>query len=155
MNKFRWGGFDKHEAFVDQSYMPSVSSIRFAMLRLANKLVQRGDRERATKLIDKQFEVFPHMNFPPDYNAMYMLRLYGDVGAEENAKPHILTLAKEAQDRMEFYDSLSDTDRSTHFKSESENWVGIMMELYDMVSKNLKYADIRVQVEEMLSLIHI
>ncbi len=151
MNKFRWGNFDKHDAFIDQSYMPSVASIRFAMLRLSNKLIAKGDKEKAKNIIDKHFEAFPHMNFPYDYNAMYMLRLYNDIGAEENAKPHLKILAKEAKERMDFYDSLDNDTREKVFRSESENWLGIMAELQEMVVRNPGYADIKQEITDMFS----
>ena len=55
--------------------------------------------ERATDLIDKYFEVFPHMNFPYDYRTMYMLSVYFQAGAYDKAKPHLEILARETADR--------------------------------------------------------
>lgn len=149
MNKFRWGNFDKEELYVNESYMPSVASNRFAMLRLARALIGKGDKQRATNVLNKYFEVFPHKNFPYDHNAMYMIRLYADVGAETDGKAHVLTLARETADQMEFLDSLDEQTLQSAFGSEFQQWVGMMRELEDMVKTNPGYSDIKDEVLDL------
>ncbi len=149
MNKFRWGNFDKITTYINESYMPSVASNRFAMLRLARTLIKEGDNERAKNILNKYFEVFPHKNFPYDYNAMYMIRLYEDAGAEADGKEHLLTLAREAADQLEFLDSLDDDTLQTAFRDDFEQWVGMMRELQQMVSSNPNYSDIKNEVLDL------
>jgi len=149
MNKFRWGNFDKIDAYINESYMPSVASNRFAMLRLARTLIKEGDNERAKDIINKYFEVFPHKNFPYDYNAMYMMRLYEDAGAEADGKEHLLTLAYEAADQLDFLNSLEDKVLQTAFKDDFEQWVQMMGELRSMVNSNPAYGDIKSEVMDL------
>ncbi len=149
MNKFRWGNFDKIDAYINESYMPSVASNRFAMLRLARTLIKEGDNERAKNILNKYFEAFPHKNFPYDYNAMYMVRLYQEAGAEADGKEHLLTLAREAADQLEFMDSLDDDTLKTAFRDDFEQWVQMMRELQQMVSSNPAYGDIKNEVLDL------
>ncbi|MDX1665684.1 MAG: DUF2723 domain-containing protein, partial [Saprospiraceae bacterium] len=106
MNDFRWGNFDKYDLRVSDSFAPSVQSHQLVMRRAAEAFVDRGENQKAIDLIDKYFEVFPHMNFPYDYRAFYMISIYLDAGAYEQAKPHIRLLAQELRDHLEFYNSL-------------------------------------------------
>ena len=107
MEDFRWGNFDQVEMFVDRSYAPSVQSHQLAMRRAAQEMVRRGDNDRAVKLIDKYFEVFPDMNFTYDYRAYYMISVYLEAGAYEAAKPHMQILAGRVIDELEYYTSIS------------------------------------------------
>lgn len=103
---YSWGNFDKEDVYVDRSYGPSVQSHRVTLMRGARQLMAEGDTTRAVKLVDVYFEGFPHMNFPYDYNTMYLLNIYMAAGALDNAKPHLETMAVEAADWLNFYETL-------------------------------------------------
>jgi hypothetical protein len=115
MEKFRWGNFDKHRLFVDKSYAPSVQSHRYMMLRAIQEFIRRGENAKATALCDKYFEVFPHMNFPYDYNAFYFIQSYSKMGENEKAKKHALILAQETAEHLRFYESLDPNDLAAGF----------------------------------------
>ncbi len=104
--EFAYGNFDKEDVFVDHSYGPSVQSHRVALLRTVRQMISEGDTTRAATLTDKYFEGFPHMNFPYDYNTMYLINAYMAAGAKEKAKPHLEIMAIEAADWLNFYSSL-------------------------------------------------
>ena len=112
MEKFKWGNFDKKELFVDRSYMPSIQSHRLMMLRTTNALLQEGKKDKAIAMIDKYFEAFPHGSFPYDYNSMYFLELYLKAGAYDKSKPHLQILEQETLEYLNFYFSLSESDRT-------------------------------------------
>lgn len=103
---FAYGNFDKEDVFVDHSYGPSVQSHRVALLRTVRQMISEGDTTRAATLTDKYFEGFPHMNFPYDYNTMYLINAYMASGAKDKAKPHLEIMAVEAADWLNFYSSL-------------------------------------------------
>ncbi len=108
--KFRWGGFDQHDIFVDDSYMPSVQSHRLMMLRTSDELIKEGKNDKAIVLIDQYFKAFPHKNFPYDAQTMFFIENYLEAGAYEKAKPHLDVLAEEIKDHLDFYFSLSEDD---------------------------------------------
>ncbi len=133
MTKFHWGNFDKKQLFVDKSYNPSVYSMRGAMIRLANVLLQQGDKERAMKVADKCLEVYPNMNFPYDTQTLSLIRIYEQAGNLEKGKKHVITLAEEFADRMNFYKSLSRSQAIETFASDRRDVAGGIQQLIQIV----------------------
>ena len=107
MNKFKWGNFDKHELFVDRSYLPSVQSHRLTMLRACEDLLNRGQKQKAGNLAKKYFEAFPHMNFAMDEQSIPMIRVLVNSGNCDTAKPLIKTLANEAKQYLDFFEPMT------------------------------------------------
>lgn len=133
MNKFKWGNFDKEQLFVDKSYNPSVYSMRGAMIRLATTFLAQGDNERAMNIADKCFEVYPNMNFPYDAQTLSLIRIYEQGGNLDRGKKHVVTLAEEFADRMEFYKSLSKSKAIESFASDRNSVQGGIPQLMQMV----------------------
>lgn len=118
MDKFRWGNFDKYDLYVNDSYAPSVQSHQLMMRRTALQMLAEGDRDRALELVDKYFEVFPHMNFPYDYRAYSMIQVYIQAGAYDRAKPHMEILAEEIADYLDFFETVDDRVLETSFSTD-------------------------------------
>lgn len=118
MNKFRWGNFDKYDLFVDRSYAPSVQSMQLAIRRAAFALLREGKKDKGLDLIDQYFKAFPHMNFPYDYRAYYMISVYLQANEYEKAKPQLEILAKETADYLDFYFSLDDDIIRSSFETD-------------------------------------
>ena len=93
MNKFKWGGFDEHELFVDRSYLPSVQSHRLTILRACEDFLNTGRKAKAGNLAKKYFEAFPHKNFALDEQSIPMIRVLVSAGEFETVKPLIRTLS--------------------------------------------------------------
>ncbi len=108
MNKFKWGGFDKHDTFIDRSYGPSVQSIRAVIMRTSQKMVESGDKQRAIDLMDKYFESFPEYNFPYDRNILFFARTYFAAGDKDKAKEVINKVANETDQQLYFMNSMTD-----------------------------------------------
>jgi hypothetical protein len=106
MNKWKWGNFDKHRAFVDRSYMPSLQTMRVSIIRLARQLVVEGKKDKAIALVDKYFEVFPQMNFPYDQFTAFMADIYAMSGANDKAAAKIREIAAQTEQQFRFYESL-------------------------------------------------
>lgn len=106
--KWLWGNFDKHDTYINHSYGPSVQSMQFAMQRGAIALIEKGENEKATQLVDQYFEAFPNMNFEYGLHAAYMVGLYSQIGEYEKAKPHMRILAKNIDERLNYYLSLDE-----------------------------------------------
>ncbi len=133
MTKFRWGNFDKEQLFVDKSYNPSVYSMRGAMIRLATVLLQQGDNERAMNIADKCLEVYPNMNFPFDNQTLSIIRVYQQAGNLERGKKHVITLAEELADRMQFYKSLSKPKAIESFGNDRQSTAQAIPQLIQIV----------------------
>jgi Protein of unknown function (DUF2723) len=117
-NKFRWGNFDKEQMFVNRSYQPSIQTTQFAMLRTALDFARKGEKEKAVKMLDKQFEVFPNFNFPYSAQTMYFIDAYVQAGAYEQSKKHIQILADNLYNNLMFYNTLDATNKSGSFQQD-------------------------------------
>jgi hypothetical protein len=106
MNKFKWGGFDKKELFVDNSYGAAIQSHRMFFMRAAEDLLDRGQRQKAVDICDKFFEAFPHMNFAYSPTILPFISIYLNAGDTEKAKTHLRILANQMAQEMNFYDSI-------------------------------------------------
>jgi hypothetical protein len=138
MEKFRWGNFDKENLFVDESYGPSIQSIQFAMLRLADELINENKKEQAVKVVDKFFEAFPDMNFPHHSSRAVpqALGLYFAVGEEGKARPIIENMANSLVEHQNFYQSLPASlaqDPGSGIKDQAEDNLRTMMQLLQIV----------------------
>jgi hypothetical protein len=118
MNKFRWGNFDKEKTFINRSYQPSVQTTQFVILRAALDLARKGDKDRAVKLLDKNFEAFPNFNFPYNAQTMYFIDAYVQAGAYDKAKKHIDILAQNLFENLTFYNSLKEEDKRGTFQQD-------------------------------------
>jgi hypothetical protein len=118
VNKFRWGGFDKYDLFVDESFAPSVQSHQLVIRRAAFDLIGKGQNPKAIDLIDAYFKGFPANNFPYDYRSYYMIEGYIAAGAFDKAKPHLEILAKETGEKLRFFSSLKQEMISSSFNNE-------------------------------------
>ncbi len=129
MNKFKWGGFDTHDQFVTSSFIPSVYAHKTMIERTAYNLIAEGQPQKAVNLVNKYFEVFPHMNFPYDVRILNLLRVYEQADAYEDAKPHMQILAKETEEHLRFYRSLSQEDLNSGFAGDQSQALQVVQEL--------------------------
>jgi hypothetical protein len=109
INKFKWGNFDKLKTHIDHCYYPSVISTRYAMLRLAEEMLQRGDMDKAVKVVDKYFEAFPNMNFQYDYNTIYFLKVYADAAGLGDEKNSMVLADPELKAKLEQFAGKAET----------------------------------------------
>ncbi len=135
INKFRWGNFDKKKTFVDKAYNASIYAHKMIMLRTAYTLVQRREFDKAIQLIDKQFEAFPHFNFPYDGTSMAFINLYLESKAYEKAKPHMQILANHIQEYQVFFRTLDPMDLEAGFSGEKAEMDRTMVDLIRMADE--------------------
>ena len=105
MNKWRWGNFDKKCTFVNRAYMPSLQTMRVAMIRVARNLVLEGKKDKAEALADRYFEVFPECNFPYDQFAAYMADIYARIGKKEKAAEKVRAIARTQYQILRFIEA--------------------------------------------------
>ncbi len=148
MNKFLWGNFDKHKLHVDGSYLPSIQSHRLMMLRTASNLMEENKPDKAVAMAEKYLEVFPHKNFPYDYNAMYFIDVIVQAKRYEKAKPHLTLLAQETAERLNFYGSLSDPDLKS-FEQDYQLAITTTQQLFRTVER-MDDADFLKTIEDLL-----
>ena len=70
MNKFAWGGLDKPGVSLDENCIRMASNMRMQMATLAGALINKGQKQKAEKVLDLCLEKMP------DENVRYEATLY-------------------------------------------------------------------------------
>ena len=70
MNKFAWGGLDKNGVSLDENCTRMASNMRLQMATLAGALINKGQKQKAEKVLDVCLEKMP------DENVRYESTLY-------------------------------------------------------------------------------
>jgi hypothetical protein len=78
MNKFRWGGMNDPDVYLDDFHVrtTSVLRLRARFLQLANALIIKGDTARAISVLDHCVELMPHEKIAFDYNIIQIAGAY-------------------------------------------------------------------------------
>lgn len=147
---FCWGNFDNEDFFINESYMPSVHSLNYAFIRLTDKLLRTGQKEKAEATLDQFFKAFPHKNFPypQSHMALQCMRFYLELGAEAKAQEHMEILANALDDRLTFYTTLSGTDLQA-FGGEMRNALQMSQQLLQFATL-LKDEDFKNKLNQLL-----
>ena len=106
MNKFRWGGFDKHSLHVDQSLQASISTMRQLFLRTIDAHVDAKENDKVVNLIKQYYTGFPRNNFGYDLVDMLMIQNLLIAGDETEAYKQIEYVTKEVSSNIDFYKSI-------------------------------------------------
>lgn len=150
-SKFKWGDFDKEDFFINESYMPSVHSLQYSLMRLTEELFRANDYERATATLDKFFSVFPHMNFPFDENRMALqaLRYYFMMDEFEKGAEKLEIMTSALVNRLEFYVGLDQEDAKI-FERETQESLAMSQAIIQYLSV-VKDEDFKKKITDQLS----
>ncbi len=85
MNKFKWGGIDTSDVYMDENNLRMTMNLRSNFDRLASSLIAEGKKDSALKVLDKAFVVLPEKNVPYNFFVIQLAEAYYQAG--ENAKP--------------------------------------------------------------------
>jgi len=110
MERFRYGGLDKEEMYVDETLMRMCFTHRRLMSTLASRLSAKGDTVRAAKVLDYAEKMIPENNVPIDYSSgsFDMAVAYAAINQPKKAM-HLLTeMAKKSQQYLQWYLNLPD-----------------------------------------------
>ena len=83
MEDFKWGNLNADDVLVDYYFTRQIGWLRRISYVLAQELVDKGDNERAIKVIDKCMQELPLKNVPVDEVVKNMAIVYLEAGAKE------------------------------------------------------------------------
>ena len=129
MNKFLWGGMDKHGIFLDNVFISSCAlNIRQRCGALANALIEEGKKDKAIKVLDKCVEVTPQENVPYDVTMYAITMAYYQAGATEKANALAKKLFDNYESNIRYYYSFDRKELPT-FGNDPEQAQDIMERL--------------------------
>jgi hypothetical protein len=108
MNKFVWGNVNRPDVFLDDYNKKAIRIIqaRYMFARLAEALVNEGQKQKAEEVIDKMFELFPNKKMPLTYDSFPAVEQYFRAGAAEKGTEKTRQMAENSFQMLDYYFSL-------------------------------------------------
>ncbi|MFH1322008.1 MAG: DUF2723 domain-containing protein, partial [Bacteroidota bacterium] len=148
MNKFKWGGMDKNEIYLDETNMRMTYNLRNNFARLADALLKEGKKDSAIKVLDKCLEVMPDKNVPFNFFVTPIAEAYYRAGVPEKANPIVGQLTDVYEDEMNYYLSV----RGEHAKAletEKQRAMYTMQRLH-AIAKAYKQKELAENIDERI-----
>jgi hypothetical protein len=107
MTKFKWGGMNKSNIYLDETNMRFASNMRVQIGTLAAQLIQEGKKDKARKVLDKAMEEMPESTIPYDATMYSICFAYFQLGENKTAKDIAEKLFTMFESDLRFYNKLS------------------------------------------------
>ncbi|HZH74040.1 MAG TPA: hypothetical protein VFD91_16205, partial [Mariniphaga sp.] len=108
MEKFTWGNVNSSDIYLDDYNRRAVRMIQARPMfsRLAEALTDEGKTEKAEKVIDRMFELFPNEIIPLTYDSFTATDLYFKLGVQDKGAEKVRLMASNSFAMLEYYLSL-------------------------------------------------
>lgn len=105
MGKFRWGGANDEDVFVDYNHTRTITVVKARMnySRLAKALAAQGKNEKAIEVLDRCMNDLPLWNVPYDPYVGNLIEGYFAAGANEKATEMTRNMADHYYSRLDYY----------------------------------------------------
>lgn len=150
MNNFHWGGVDTSNVYMDETNRRMNMSLRMTFSRLADKLIEENQTEKAKEVIDKAFEVMPEHNVPYDVFVMYLAENYYQVEENDKANELVRRLVDIYEKEYLYYQSLDPT-YARHLQQEKQQSLAILNRLMVMPTQMYPQGDFGDEMKNRLS----
>jgi len=109
VNKFLWRGANDPDVYIDQNHIRTITVLkaRYNYARLANALVEKGDKEKALKALDHCLEQLPFSKIPHDLFSTDIIGAYFAAGNHEKGKELALEAAEAFLATADYWNSQS------------------------------------------------
>ena len=101
MNKFKFGGINNPDIYIDETVMRMCQTHRRMFIQLATQLIKEGKKDKALKALDYCSEVIPSTTVPHDYimsSSKEMADDYLALGEKEKGEAILNDLANKSVD---------------------------------------------------------
>ncbi len=106
MDKFKWGNMNDPKVYIDENNSRMMMNIRNTFNRLAETLVDEGQKEKAVVVLDRCVELIPHKVVPYNYFAMMMSETYFKAGQPAKGKEIINTIMTNYKEQLDYFYNL-------------------------------------------------
>ncbi|KAA6314290.1 hypothetical protein EZS27_035073, partial [termite gut metagenome] len=116
MNKFKFGGIDKPNVYLDENVMRMCHTHRRLFASLAAQLLEEGKNEQALKVLDYCEQVIPDSNVPHSYhlsNSLSMAEAYYQLGKQEKGDKIAEMLFNNSLEYVTWYFRMNDRQLAT------------------------------------------
>lgn len=107
MNKFRFGGVDNPDVYLDENIRRMSYTLRMMFIDLADALIRENDNERALKVIDYMMEKIPASAVRHDYLSAQVAYMYYSLGEKEKGMDLMKEIADNSLEYVIWYATLT------------------------------------------------
>lgn len=103
VNKFRWGGIDEGEVYLDETIMRMCINYRNNFVRLSNELLKEGKKEKARIALKTVYDALPPENVPYNYWSTMLAEACYNAGLTEEANTIMEQLGDNSIEELRYY----------------------------------------------------
>ena len=109
MNKYRYGGIDNPEIYLDETVTRMCLTHRRMFATLAMALMREGDKDKALKVVKRAEEAIPPTTVPHSYmgGSIDLARVWLVLGHNKQAEKIALSIARNACEYLEWYSHMN------------------------------------------------
>ncbi|MBQ6432636.1 MAG: DUF2723 domain-containing protein [Bacteroidaceae bacterium] len=110
MNRFKFGGVDNPDIYLDETVMRMCYTHRRIFAQLAVDLMKEGQKDKALKVVEKIEKEIPAASVPHNHQggSLELAQVYLDCGKKQKAAELAAAVAQNASEYCRWYTSLSD-----------------------------------------------
>ena len=110
MNRFKFGGIDNPDIYLDETVMRMCQTHRRIFAQLARQLLAEGKTDKARAVLEKAEQVIPAITVPHNYQSgsLEMAQSWLSLDNKEKATELAAAVAQNASEYCEWYTGLSD-----------------------------------------------
>uniref|UniRef100_UPI003217160B DUF2723 domain-containing protein n=1 Tax=uncultured Draconibacterium sp. TaxID=1573823 RepID=UPI003217160B len=113
MNKFKWGGMNNPDIYLDETNTRMMTNIRNSFNRLASALIAEGKKDSAIAVVDHCNELIPNEIIPYEYFALNLAENYFKAGATDKGVEMLNEAFTDFNDELNYYFALDTKHRFT------------------------------------------
>jgi len=139
MTKFRWGGMDDSDIYMNENNRRMCMNFRNNFSRLSGEFIRLGKKEKAVEVLDKCMESIPERNVPFNYFVLSIAENYYKLEEYKKGNAIIGSLVDRYEDDLKYYLSLKGQDKKS-VKEESDRAKYILQQIIMMTNDRYKEA---------------
>ena len=151
MEKFRWGNITAENIYLDENNLRMLTNFRYTFASLANGLYEEDKIDKARKVIDKAFELFPDDKVPFNMSIVPLLQVYYSIGDNEKANAITEKFSQNLDEELTYYKDIQ-LFSEAKFSSISNDYQMGMTGLYQLytMTNQAEQKDISKKLEKLL-----
>lgn len=112
MNTFDFGTIGKEGVYLDETNRRVTFNLRNIIGRLGKDLAERGENEKAIKVLDHAMENMPEEKFAFDYFVFNIIEGYYAAGANDKAHDMLMLFADRLDEELAYYQQFKGNERN-------------------------------------------
>ncbi|MFP3859562.1 MAG: DUF2723 domain-containing protein [Bacteroidales bacterium] len=134
MNKFRWGGVDESDIYLNEDNRDMLLNFRSIFGKLSVALIEKGRLDSAEKVMDYALSKINNRTVAYEYTVVPYIRGYFEIGRNTKAKKELNTLMRNIEQEMYYYVSLGRV--APQFTDDIRRNMYVMRNLSDLCKEN-------------------